>query len=710
MCNTHGAIMKKLSITLERKAWPALIRLVIVAIFPLLIFGGGVAWMIVDHARSAMTQYLSSTTSALRVAVDHELLGQLSQLETLTNDASLDNGDLTAFTSTSRRIKAVNAAWIDAALIDPHSYEIIVTTAIQPAPTTAQSKTVSPDAVDEVSKTRRPVIIGAFASGSIIKKPFILLMAPVIRNEKLLYVLSVALDPMTLNNLFLEQRLAATWTGAIIDKHLVLAGRSRAPERFVGVAATPSLANKISADESGLFTALNQEGNKVYTAFNRSSLTGWTVVIGVPDKEVEAPLLQILQELIVAAVGLIGLALGLAWFVGRDIVENRHLSEQKRIRLQALLASASDGIHIIDEQGNLKEYSHSFASMLGYADDEISSFHMSAWEVETPLHELGANIQGLIRSQARLLSRYRRKDGSIIDVEVATRGVQLDGKDFLYASSRDITKRKQMEAALISAREAAESANHAKSEFLANMSHEIRTPMNGVLGMAQVLAMPEVTQAERIHYANTILSSGTILMRLLNDILDFSKIDAGKLTLESREMVPDRVMLDVQSLFLENARSKGLTLQSIWNGPAQPYLSDPQRLTQMLSNLVGNAIKFTVHGGICIEARQVEQSASSATLEFSVTDTGIGIEPSKQHLLFKTFSQVDGSITRVHDGAGLGLSIVKKLAELMGGEVGIESQEGQGSRFWFRVRVDLGSPTDHSPERIAEPLMAGSSL
>ena len=262
--------------------------------------------------------------------------------------------------------------------------------------------------------------------------------------------------------------------------------------------------------------------------------------------------------------------------------------------------------------------------------------------------------------------------------------------------------------ALRQAMVAAESANLAKSQFLATMSHEIRTPLYGVLGMAYLLQMPGIKDSERVDYARVITTSGNNLLTILNDILDLSKIEAGQIKLENRVFDPEQLMLEAAALYAESANMKGLALDVSWHGkPRMQYCSDPLRISQMLANLVNNAIKFTPQGFVHIEARELGNAPAETMLEFMVTDSGIGIPADKHDRLFKPFSQVDASTTRQYGGTGLGLSIVHNLAGLLGGCAGFESQEGKGTRIWFRIRANPASADDASNLAISDANMSG---
>lgn len=235
-----------------------------------------------------------------------------------------------------------------------------------------------------------------------------------------------------------------------------------------------------------------------------------------------------------------------------------------------------------------------------------------------------------------------------------------------------------------------EAANKAKSEFLAVISHEIRTPMNAILGMAEQLLDSNITTQDRQKFANIILKSGKNLLVLLNDILDLSKIEAGKIRLTPIDFYPENLLNEQQLLFNTEIEKKGLKLEvDCACDKTQKYIADSDRLGQMLTNLVNNAIKFTSQGFIHICVKEISRNEKKAVLEFSVQDTGIGIAKEEQAMLFKPFSQVDSSISRHYGGTGLGLSIVLQLSQLMKGKAGCESSLGEGSKFWFWVTVDV---------------------
>ncbi len=296
---------------------------------------------------------------------------------------------------------------------------------------------------------------------------------------------------------------------------------------------------------------------------------------------------------------------------------------------------------------------------------------------------------------------HRRSDelGALID-SFNDMLAQIESRDAALANYRDQLERQVgvRTEQLEKAKNAAEAASHAKSAFLATMSHEIRTPMNGVLGMTELLLAGELSGQQR-HYTTMVKRSGENLLVIINDILDFSKIEAGKLTVEYIHFNFRELLDDLEHVFAPQAQAKGLRLEfAIANDIPLAMCGDPNRLRQVLVNLLGNAVKFTDRGGIRVAVDVTAEDAQAVGLRVEVRDSGVGVSREAQQHIFDSFSQADGSTTRKHGGTGLGLAISKQLVELMGGKIGIDNALAQGSAFWFTVsfdkrRVDFDDPS-----------------
>ena len=358
----------------------------------------------------------------------------------------------------------------------------------------------------------------------------------------------------------------------------------------------------------------------------------------------------------------------------------------------------------------VKFFDNKIESLIGYNADQFNSKQMK-WSdviIEEDIPTMRQMILNALRTDKAFVREFRVKKATGEIVWIQDRGQIICNQngeiEYISGVFFDITKRKEEQWALIQAQRhleetnrdlknaiekanllalKEEAASNAKSEFLANMSHEIRTPMNGVIGMANLL-LDTPLGTEQAEFAETIKNSADSLLRIINDILDFSKIEAGKLELEIIDFDLKGALEEVGDLMALKAHEKGLEFVSnIHRHVPLLLFGDPGRLRQILINLVGNAIKFTEKGEIAIHVSLEENDRTHATIRFEVIDTGIGIPPDRMEKLFKPFSQLDSSSTREFSGTGLGLTISKQLSEMMGGRIGVESQEGKGSKFWF---------------------------
>ena len=368
------------------------------------------------------------------------------------------------------------------------------------------------------------------------------------------------------------------------------------------------------------------------------------------------------------------------------IQDEKALLESKK-NFEGIFNAVSDMLIIADMDGKIVNANPKAIESYGYSKEEFLKLEVSQLIHEDNRHLYKKYISDILTNGvSHIESKEIRKDGSFFIAEVKGSFVEYNGKPHLLGVLRDITKQKQEERDLIEAKKASDSANKAKSNFLAVMSHEIRTPMNAIIGMTDLTLQTNPTPEQESNL-NIIKESTSLLLDIINDVLDFSKIEAGKLTLEKIDFDLHTFLDNLISIFIVQVENKGLSITLQKSDQLPRYIKvDQTRLKQILVNLINNAIKFTETGAITINASQDNNSL----LKFSVKDTGIGISEENQNIIFNSFSQAELSTTRKHGGTGLGLAICKKLVEMMGGKIYLESKPDFGSTFSFQIKFEHG--------------------
>ncbi len=368
-----------------------------------------------------------------------------------------------------------------------------------------------------------------------------------------------------------------------------------------------------------------------------------------------------------------------------EVAERRRSEEALRFT-QFSVDNAPEAMFWASPESRILYANSATCRILGYSDQEIRTLGVSDIVPEIGGDAWPSFWASLQAARYRTFeTRHRAKDGTEIPIEFTAAFFTFGGKELLCASSRDITLRKQILAELSDARDAALESVRLKSRFLANMSHEIRTPMNGVVGMAELLLHTNLDRDQR-DYVDTIRSSADALLNLINDILDSSKIESGMLNFETLEFDLGEIVEGTLDIVGGVARNKGLELAChIHDNVPRNLRGDAGRLRQVLTNILGNAVKFTAEGEVVLMVSLVEETETSADLRFEIRDTGIGIAEDFRQRVFEPFVQADGSDTRKYGGTGLGLSICRQIVEAQGGEIGVDSEPGEGSTFWFRL-------------------------
>jgi two-component system sensor histidine kinase/response regulator len=456
--------------------------------------------------------------------------------------------------------------------------------------------------------------------------------------------------------------------------------------------------------ETGMITDLNQREDYYKQLLSGGSLRDLEVTLHMAGRKI----------VVLTAAALITLNKELCILWSHQDITERKLAEdalrRSEERYRYLIENADDIIYQTNKEGQFSIVNPAGLRAIKYNSEEITGrpfldlVHPDYREKTKEFY----NRQFLAKTPNTYYEfAARAKDGSEIWIG---QNVQLildaEGLKGFQAVARDITGQRELEKQLEKARDTALTTARLKSEFLANMSHEIRTPMYGVTGMVDLLFDTELSDTQR-YYVESIRFSGDQLLNVINDILDFSKIEAGKLSFETIDFDLHRVVERTVETFAERAALKKIELGALISPETPKFLrGDPSRLQQILSNLVGNAVKFTERGEIFVEVGLADGEEEDAMIRVSVTDTGIGIAEESRQILFQPFSQSDGSMARKYGGTGLGLAISSQLVEMMDGKIGVESKPGAGSTFWFTARLKQASE-EMQFSQVSEPDLSG---
>ena len=478
------------------------------------------------------------------------------------------------------------------------------------------------DLFRQLRATRQPQVSNLVV-GPHSGKPLVIIAVPVVRGEDVHFILTLAIDPAIFQGFALREGIVAPRFASITDRAGIIVSRSSRHAEFVG-RPLPSYGDVVGIQ--GVWEGANAEGIPVKAFWRRSKMTGWLIGVSVDKAALEASLWRSLQRI----AGLT-IVLGLAGAIIVSILTRR------------IAASVNALTETADALGRREV-------------------------VEAPLTDV-SEVNRIGRALAGASLRLREKSDALVAVNRSLEQRVID-------RTRELTV----------ARDRAEKAGQAKAEFLANMSHELRTPLTAIIGASELLLLGYADRPEkRQQYLEMQRDAGQGLLTLINDILDFSKIEAGQLDVELTPMSLRQIVEGSVEMLADQASQGGIRLVAeIAPSLAPRILGDETRLRQVILNLLSNAVKFTPKGSVRLIVDAVDE-APGTMLRFRVVDTGIGIAPENVPFLFDRFTQADSSTTRRFGGTGLGLAISKRLVELMGGSIGVESDVGGGSTFWFQL-------------------------
>jgi PAS domain S-box-containing protein len=477
-------------------------------------------------------------------------------------------------------------------------------------------------------------------------------------------------------------RFEATTRESTFSRNVGMPGR-------VWVSAQPEWIPDVTRDENFPRAAIAaREGLRAALGF---PITVGEQLLGVMEffsQEIRQPDRELLEML-----GALGSQIG-------QFVERQHAEQD----LDRYFTLSLDMLCIASYAGYFKRLNPAWKRTLGYDIGELTASPFIDFVHPDDRAATLAEVQKVAKGEDTISfeNRYRAKDGSYR--WLLWNATPFAQQQLIYAAARDITERKVSDEKIQWLKEEAEAANRAKSDFLARMSHEIRTPLNVVIGMGDVLERTALNTEQR-QYVRVFQKAGSNLLTLINDLLDLSKVESGRMILEEIDFELSGVTDAVVEIMSMRAQQKGIELRSeMMPGVPARFRGDPDRLRQVLINLVGNAIKFTAKGRVLLCVEQDPDNLRAGSLRFSVSDTGVGIPPEKLDLIFEAFAQADASTTRMYGGTGLGLAISKRLVELMNGRIWAESRPGEGATFYFTASFGMVSPAkDTAADRHVGP-------
>ncbi len=682
-----------------------------------------------DYEKSrarAMREVVSQARTAA-AHLDRDLAGVTAGLQVLATSQALAQDDLGAFYLQARAVLPFQNV-TNHVLINAQGVQRLNTIRPWGAPLPDVG---TPTSLMEVFRRQGPHLTDLF-TGPVTGKPILALGVPVMRDGKVIYALNAGIVPERFLGVLQAQNLPSNWIGAVLDSQGRVVARSRDMARYVGQMAVPDLVNATRQQKEGLMETYTLDGIPVVTGFSRSRLSGWTVVIGIPQQELIHGLKQAMVWLVMCTVVLYASLLWLVWRMSvkrivqpaRQLLTDMHktaqgqpplaqpmhhapvemlelaqgfadmsarlrMRDQERDtalhRLSTTLESIHDCFCLLDEQWRVVHVNHQSEALLGRPRAELIGQRL--WRLLSP-----ADAMALRNTFEQAVSEQKAIH---FDAHLPGLGLWLElhlypSESGLSVYAQDTSGQRQVREAQ-EAQRLAEASNQAKTEFLSRMSHELRTPLNAVLGFAQVLQLDTVEPltARQRGMLEHIESSGKHLLAMISDVLDVSRIESGSMSISVEPIAVQDLLLHCCQMVEAQAQAAQLHVVMHADPDALWVLADRTRLTQVLLNLLSNAIKYNRPSGTISLVTQRQEGRVS----FKVEDTGIGLSPTQKAQLFEPFNRLGREATGL-PGTGIGLVICQRLVALMGGELEVQSVEGEGSVFGFSLPV---APPDSAP-------------